>query len=182
MAVIRKTLRLPTETYRGQRLHFVTLCCHERKAALRNPEIALRLIDLLRETSAQLSFSVHAYCFMPDHAHILLEGLLPESNLIKFMKLFKQRTAFEYKKTHGHSLWQASYYDHLLRTIDATDDVAWYIWMNPVRKGLAKNPWEYPFSGSFTVPFRRKPFPPNLWIPDWRKPRSEPDAKAKLPT
>src|ERR1700676_792204 len=31
------------------------------------------------------------------------------------------------------------------------DSIAWYIWLNPVRKGIVSDAREHPFSGSFTV-------------------------------
>jgi len=58
--------------------------------------------------------TVLAYCFMPDHLHLLLEGK-EEDNLIRIMKMFKQISAYRYRQTSGEPLWQKGYYDHILR-------------------------------------------------------------------
>jgi hypothetical protein len=64
--------------------------------------------DIL-ETAAQRNFSLHAYCIMPDHVHFLCEGLSETSDLVQFVDALKQRTAYEFKKTHGQRLWQMLY-------------------------------------------------------------------------
>ena len=85
---------------------------------------------------------------MPDHVHLLLEGA-QESDLPRFIQDFKQRTAFEYRRTLGQFLWQKSYYDHILRKEEDVRDVARYIIGNPVRAGLVATAKDYPYIGSF---------------------------------
>lgn len=46
----------------------------------------------------------------------------------------------------GDELWQINYYEHVLRSDEATESVAQYILDNPVRKGLAEDFRDYPFS------------------------------------
>lgn len=124
MPFVRKNVRLAGDNYCGRRSYFVTICCHQRKPLLRESEIASRQVELLSEIAAQLGFAVHAYCFMPDHVHLLLEGLAPESQLLKFVNRLKQRTAFEYRLKRRGTLWQVKFYDHILRRGDAMDGVA----------------------------------------------------------
>ena len=77
---------------------------------------------------------------MPDHVHILVEGQESASDLRRFVKALKQRTGFLYQREVHEQLWQKKFYDHILRRNDAPDTVAWYIWMNPVRKGICAQP------------------------------------------
>ena len=91
---------------------------------------------------------------MPDHLHALLEGLSDSANLPEFVRIFKQRTSFEWKRTSGVGLWQRSYFDRVLRPEEDTMLVAQYILANPVRAGLVKEPMEYPFLGSGTMDVR----------------------------
>jgi putative transposase len=88
---------------------------------------------------------------MPDHVHLLVEGQ-EKADFIEFVRVFKQRTAYLYKKAKGGMLWQRSFHDRVLRGEETTGAVARYICNNPVRKGLASSPLEYPFIGSFVVP------------------------------
>ena len=39
------------------------------------------LIDILREKSNSFGFKIWAYCFMPDHLHLLIEGKEPDSEV-----------------------------------------------------------------------------------------------------
>jgi hypothetical protein len=71
------------------------------------------------------------------------------SNAQKFVSLFKQKSGYWFKKNYNKNLWHISYYDHILRKEENIQGVALYILENPVRKGLASDFGEYPFSGPF---------------------------------
>ena len=88
-----------------------------------------------------------SYCFMPDHLHLLLSGD-KTSSLKDFMRAFKQKSSFHFKKTSGKALWQRSYYDHILRKEEDIREIALYIFRNPIRKGLVSRIRDYPFLGS----------------------------------
>ncbi len=169
MTFKRKNIRLSRDNYVGKRAYFVTICCEHRRPALRDTKLVTQVIETLRRITAKDGFAVHAYCFMQDHVHLLLEGLIPESQLLDFVSRFKQQTAFESEAKGKAALWQFKFYDHILRRADAMDDVAWYIWMNPVRKGICRDPWDYPYSGSFTMPWKARARPVDSWMPPWKK-------------
>lgn len=109
------------------------------------------VIGQLRHTADAESFAVIAYCFMPDHLHVLAEGRDAISDFRQFVRLFKQRSSFEWKRRTGSQLWQRSYFERVLRADDDVMIVARYLLANPIRGGLAKSPKEYPFLGSFTM-------------------------------
>ena len=108
---------------------------------------------------------------MLDHMHLLAAGASEESNLIKFVESFKQETAFEFARRTHRRLWQFKYYDRILRACDAADRVAWYIWLNPVRKGFCRTPADYPFLGSFTELGVKllKGSVAREWTPPWKR-------------
>jgi putative transposase len=107
---------------------------------------------------------------MPDHVHFLLEGKTETSDLHVFVARFKQKTGYLFRMELGRDLWQERYYDHTLRQAADSEDVAWYIWMNPIRKGLITEPSQYPFSGSFTVDWPKNPKKEPPWRPPWKNP------------
>ncbi len=146
----RKNIRLAEASYRGKRLYFVTLCFESRRRFGVNARVASWSIEALRKHSVASGFHVHAYCVMPDHLHVLADAASEESNLMAFIESFKQESGFEFERRTHRRLWQFKYYDRILRGSDGPERVAWYIWMNPVRKGLCQTPAEYPFLGSFT--------------------------------
>ena len=93
-----------------------------------------------------------AYCFMPDHLHVLANGSSESSDLGRFVSLFKRVSAYRFRRGASETLWAPGYYDHVLRNEEATLTVALYILANPVRAGLVRSIEEYPFSGSDVMP------------------------------
>lgn len=85
---------------------------------------------------------------MPDHLHLLVEGLNDESDLRRLIKLAKQRSGAVYSADHGTGLWQEGYYERVVRKPDDVMSIARYILENPVRAGLARRAQDYPFLGS----------------------------------
>ena len=168
MRFTRKNIRLSPNNYVGKQAYFVTICCQDRRPLLRDESTVSPILAILRDFSSPHEFAVHAYCFMPDHLHLLCEGLSHASRLPDFVSRFKQQTAFEYRRKLRDSLWQPKFYDHILRQTDSMDDVAWYIWMNPVRMGPCSNPRDFPFSGSLTLPWKERPSPVGHWTPSWK--------------
>jgi REP element-mobilizing transposase RayT len=71
MPINRKITRLTTESYRAQRVHFVTICCDQREPHLDERAAAQSVLAILEECAAKHSFQLHAFCLMPDHVHIL---------------------------------------------------------------------------------------------------------------
>lgn len=143
----KRAPRLASFEYFGSYAYFVTCATEHRNQHFKDKAIVDSLLPILRETSERFGFSIYAYCFMPDHLHLLVVGK-DDSPLHGFMKLFKQQSSFVFRKVYGASLWQKSYYDHILRNEEALSDVALYIFNNPVRKGLVASYQDYPFLGS----------------------------------
>jgi putative transposase len=168
VTVNRRVARLASGDYVGKQSYFVTVCCNRRAPHLGEPATAQRVIALLRECAAGHAFLLHAFCLMPDHAHVLVEGTHERSDLREFVRLFKQRSGFEFRKSRGEPLWEMSYYDHILRPAEQIEDVACYIWWNPVRKGLCSQPCEFPFTGSQTIEWMKRSLVGTAWRAPWR--------------
>jgi putative transposase len=83
---------------------------------------------------------------MPDHLHVLAQGNSRSANLLCFVKTFKHKTTFHFRATTGKTLWQISFFDHILRTAEDLSITAEYTLLNPVRGGLVKRPEDYPYS------------------------------------
>jgi REP element-mobilizing transposase RayT len=91
---------------------------------------------------------------MPDHAHLLVEGLTDQADFRRFAKMAKQRSGAAYALTSDEPLWQKGYYEHVLRAEDDPKEIARYIIENPVRARLVESPEQYPHSGSDKWPLR----------------------------
>jgi putative transposase len=174
MTFHHKNIRLPQDRYIGKNWSFVTICCANRRNIFITPRICNWFLNILRADAASHDFAIHAFCLMPNHVHLLTEGLQQTSNLLQFIKAFKTKTSIPFERKTGKPLWQKKFYDHILRRNDSPDDVAWYIWMNPVRAGLCRRPEEYPFLGSFTGMWPKTPAPYAPWLPPWNKDAIQP--------
>jgi putative transposase len=164
----RKTIQLPQDQYIGRRIYFVTICCENRRAVFANPSNAKALLQDLTSVSQKMNFLLHAYCVMPDHLHILVEGQSTDCDLRLHVTKLKQKTGYSLRGAAEGDLWQKRYYDHILRKAEDSDSIAWYIWMNPVRQGLVSKPEQYPFSGSCTVNWPPTGAKPHEWTPPWK--------------
>ena len=77
---------LSTFDYRGFHRYFLTFCTFERNPYFELAEsVALALEQILR-ACGQHEFDILAYCFMPDHAHLLVEGTREDADLKAFLK------------------------------------------------------------------------------------------------
>ena len=142
----RRSPRLKDFDYRGPLTAHLVMVTRNREPIFSDTESAQIALEKLSTTCAKFEATLHAYCFMPDHAHLLVsvdEGVsLPE-----FVRMFKQTSGFALKRKLGHEAWQISYYDHVLRREEAMEDVANYIWCNSVAGGLVKSTTDYSLSG-----------------------------------
>ena len=87
-------------------------------------------------------------CVMPDHVHLVAEGLTDGSDLRKFVRIGKQRAAYALWKGHKLSkVWQEGYHDWVLRPDQSVTEKIRYVLDNPVRARLVSRWDEYPFSG-----------------------------------
>jgi putative transposase len=165
---VRKKIRLAPQSYFGRQHYVVTLCSFRRQTAFLDPAYCQRLLDLLATECASRDFSVPAYCLMPDHLHFLAEGSDPASDLLQLVKSFKIKTSRDYATRESHILWQGGFYEHILRSGENIESVAWYIWLNPVRNRMVSRPQDYRFAGSFTgLKMPGTWNEPNCWRPPW---------------
>ncbi len=140
--------RLRGFTYRGFHRYFLTFCTFQRRRRFTDvAAVGVALNQILR-VAAREQFAVAAYCFMPDHLHLLVHGMSEDADVRRFIKLAKQCSGHAFSQTQREHLWQRYGYERVLRGDEETLPVARYILENPVRAGLAECPREYPFSGS----------------------------------
>jgi putative transposase len=145
---VSRPRRLDGFAYVGFARYFLTTCTYQRHPTFRDAEIATRTIEHFRTTARAEQFELLAYCLMPDHAHLLVEGLTESADFRRFTKLAKQRSGAAYALTADRPLWQKGYYERVLRQEEDAREIARYIVANPVRAGIVESPDRYPHSGS----------------------------------
>jgi putative transposase len=147
--IFKKRIRINDFTYIGYYRYFITLCANDKQKFFINDVIVKDCIEILKSVAIKFQFKIWAYCFMPDHLHVLIEGISDNSNMKKFLSVYKQKTGFYFMQKYKKRLWQINFYEHVLRKEEDIISVAKYIFYNPVRKKLEDNFKNYPFSGSF---------------------------------
>jgi putative transposase len=157
-------------SYTGQHRYFLTICAHRREPVFTASPVACFVIDQLLRSAKAKTFEVLAHGVMPDHLHALVVGLTPASDVKEFVRSYKQHTGHWWKHEHGQSspLWQASYYERVLRDEDRNEGVIRYILMNPVRAGLVNDPREYPYLGAEKYDVQALLDGYYFWMPPWK--------------
>jgi len=135
--------------YRGFYRYFLTFCTHERSRHFTTREHVELVSQQIQRTCLEEQFAGIAYCFMPDHLHLLVEGQREDADLKRFIKSAKQYSGFHFRERTGLRLWQRYGFEHVLREEEDTMKVAYYIIANPVRAGMVACPADYPYWGSF---------------------------------
>jgi putative transposase len=138
--------RLSATAYVGIRRYHVRVSTWNREPHLAVAETAAWVLEQLMRRLSVFGFSILAYCFMPDHVHLLLESNQTDASLVALIGHWKQETGFRFKQMHGVRLWQSSFFDRVLREHESSATVAAYILGNPIRAGLASTVGEHPFS------------------------------------
>ena len=151
MSPVRKNNRLADYTYSRPGAYFVTICTKERKCLLSNivggdahiaPYARLTAIGRVVEKYTKTIPGIDLYVIMPNHVHMILmisaktptEGPMWASaptdvSISDQIRSWKTLIS----KELGESIWQRSFYDHVIR--DEQDYIvkAQYILDNPAR-------------------------------------------------
>ncbi len=140
--------RIPQFSYRGLQRYFLTICTAERKALFSNAVLVNAALSQIRRSATTYAFSLIAWCFMPDHLHLVVEATSEDADCRAFVVLLKQLTGFHCRPLCKGGLWQRGYFDRILRDEESTEEIVRYVLGNPVRAGLARTLGEGPYSGS----------------------------------
>jgi putative transposase len=137
--------------YRGSYPYSLTFCTFRRRPYFEDVSVVSIVLREILRTASEHGFDVLAYCFMPDHLHLLVQGRSPDARLLFFAKSCRQRTTVAVRRPDGALLWQRGYHERTLRSDDRVDIVAKYIEGNPVRAGLVQTVDEWPHTGGLLL-------------------------------
>lgn len=147
----RKRNRLVQFDYSSYATYFITICTSERKNYFWENAVALitdfkdvelsmcgKTVENAINKLSQIYplISVEHYVIMPDHVHLLLRYCADEngralhaptlSHVIGHLKGYVT-------KQIGYSVWQKSFFDHIVRNKEDYDEPVKYITENPMR-------------------------------------------------
>lgn len=137
-------VRLPDYDYAGDANIHVTLCA-ATGTPFRDAPTAKLVRDSVEFCSRKLGYTLHGYCLMPDHLHVLLSPGDSGVALGKWLQDFKSYTTSRHRRTKGAArLWQESAHDHVCRDGETAEKVLAYTVDNPVRAGLVERWQDWP--------------------------------------
>ncbi len=130
--------------------HFITFVTKFRWIL---PSVARDLVLSSCCHDHRLRYELHVAVVMPDHAHLILTPLVDVQgrqihSLIEIMRNIKSASAHLVNRQlrRRGPVWQEESFDHVLRSPESLDVKIDYILQNPVRKGLVRNPRDYPWA------------------------------------
>ena len=138
---------------------------NNREACFIEPENYSYYLELWKEVSTRYDVSVHAYCLMTNHIHVLATPQ-EKTSISNTMKVVGSRYAQyinkKYKRTG--TLWEGRHRSSLVQTEKYFLTCSLYIELNPVAANMVKRPEEYKWSS----------YGSNAWGDEsWLKPHEE---------
>lgn len=110
-------------------------------------EEAIEFLDLLRDLKQRDDLQVFAWSLLSNHYHLAVQtSAVP---LSRTMRTLQGGFAKAFNRRWGRSgpLWQSRYQTRLVDSQRYTEQLIFYIHLNPVRAGLVDDPVTYVFSG-----------------------------------
>jgi putative transposase len=122
-------------------------CC-----ALAHPEFAAVMRDTILHHQGVL-YEVIEWVIMPNHVHLLVRTIAPLGRIVHSLKSYTARWARVHDEALGLRLpegavWQAEYWDRMIRSDRHLEQSRAYIRNNPVQAGLCATPEDWPWSSA----------------------------------
>ncbi len=113
-----------------------------------DPANTMVLMEALQFVRRDRAFLL-GHAILPDHLHAVVvpRGHYTISQIMQTVKGYTSRVINARNGERG-ALWQASFYDRVIRDEAHLMDTLEYIHRNPVAAGLVNMPEEYPFSSA----------------------------------
>ena len=147
-------------SYVGRCRYLLTFCTFGRRRFFEAGPIVETVVLQILRAGADSEFAITTYCCMPDHMHLLVEGMADDASLIGFVRRSKQMSGYHAGRLVSsstanpaapacdHRFWQTGYHDRVLRAHEETRAFIAYIVNKPIRAGLVESAADYPFTGS----------------------------------
>jgi putative transposase len=123
-------------------LHFLTFSCYRRLPHLSTAAACNLFESALERTRRWHELVVKGYVVMPEHVHLLVSEPRAGS-LAAAIKALKLSVAL---RRSERPFWQARYYDFNVWAAEKEIEKLRYIHRNPVTRGLAAKPDDWPWS------------------------------------
>ena len=146
-------------------IRFLTFSCYRRLPLFTNDRIKAAFRDHLERTRDDLGFHLHAWVMMPEHLHLLIWPDVDRADVSRICWQLKRPFAKEviarWRELRApilerlltadgtHRFWQhGGGFDRNIYSQEVLQVKLDYIHCNPVERGLASNPIDYPWSSA----------------------------------
>ncbi len=140
-------------------LHFLTFSCYHRLPLLGSARDRNLFVQVLRKVREEYGFKLVGYVVMPEHVHLLISEPA-RGTPSTVLKMLKQRVshrlghqslpvrALALARSGGRlpQFWQRRFYDFNVWSRAKTIEKLAYMHANPLKRGLVKNPQDWPWS------------------------------------
>ena len=117
----------------------------DRKAIFGEKRERSRMLNIIREFYKKYQVNFYAYCIMPNHFHLLVQGEL--ETLALFMAVISARYALYYNYKHQRTgyVFQNRYRSQCIEDESYFWNCLRYIHLNPIKAGLVRELVGYPY-------------------------------------
>ncbi|HEY3397787.1 MAG TPA: transposase [Armatimonadota bacterium] len=130
----------------GYAVHVILGSYRRRPIFRRDAPVSRLVVNTLTDMAAESAVKLYVYCLMPDHLHFISAVQSGGRDLQRFIQVFRRRLTYATRDDFPPSLWQRSFYDHVLRDADHLGELCAYVVNNPMRKGLVERWEDYPLT------------------------------------
>jgi putative transposase len=140
-------------------LHFITCSCYRRRPFLKSARKRDAFLKILHEVRSRYRFLLVGYVVMPEHIHLLIsESKAATPSTV--MQVLKQRVSRLLRRRPRKNprqirlwpdepvgpFWQRRFYDFNVWSRKKKIEKLAYMHANPVKRGLVKDPKDWPWS------------------------------------
>ncbi|HUJ09391.1 MAG TPA: transposase [Verrucomicrobiae bacterium] len=119
-------------------IYYVTCCTHDRRRVFTTEARVALALGELRETSRRLARLVGGVVVMLDHVHFFCSPMDRDGHVLpSFVGAWRAAVTRRLSASGIHgSVWQKSFFDHMLRSDESYGNKWEYVRRNPDRAGL----------------------------------------------
>src|SRR6476659_8640603 len=103
-AAMSRPHRLDSTAYVGIHQYFLTICTYKRRPEFVDDSTVACVGDQFLQQAISHDVEILAYCFMPNHLHLVATSTSVERDFRKFIKISKQVSGYQFSLTHGRRL------------------------------------------------------------------------------
>ena len=133
----------------NSRTFFVTSSTRDKSNLLQSDRLARLFVEVLYHYRAQRKFRLHEFVVMPDHFHVLLT-IENDMSIERAVQFVKGDFAFRAGKEIGirAPFWQKGFSEIRVFDTQHYERIREYIWNNSVKRHLAPQAKDYPYSSA----------------------------------